>query len=105
MKIVSFMLASIMLIGSVQAAQDSQERVELNPSCKLLMRKIQETNHFLEDLTKENGKVPVATKNEIQERLAALMALYDRAKGGEEMNVRDELYSLNLKSSAAAAFH
>jgi hypothetical protein len=93
-----------MVIGVVQASQELEERVELNSSCQLLMRKIQETNHFLEELNQEKGRVPVATKNETQERLAALMQLYDRAKGGESMNVRDELYSLNLKSSAAAAY-
>ena len=29
------------------------------------------------------------------------MALYARAKGGEELDVEDELYSLAFKSSAA----
>lgn len=103
MRTINFIMVGVILIGAVQAAQE-EERAEPNSSCRVLMQKIQETHSFLEELNLESGKVPVATKNETQERLAALMELYDRAKSGEAMNVRDELYSLNLKSSAAAAY-
>lgn len=102
MKLISFITASIILLGVVQAAETVKgQKMELPPACKVLMKEILETQQLLGELAKENGKVPVSVTNEQKEYLANLMALFDRAKGGDKMDVQDELYSLTLKSSAA----
>lgn len=103
MRLINLFIAGMLLFGTAHAAQKVDEDAKSSPACKLLMRKIQETNEHIQDLSRENGKVPVATKNEAQERLAVLMALYDRAKGGGDINVKDELYSYTLRSTAAGA--